>query len=594
MQYIRVLCTRPENLIKFPVLKSYTFKDKKLKGVVREIPRDFYLQVVVSSEMKSGWHPTAYKCGAIAANTYLQRKIDQKIHPDFDITDLSQYHQAYDESDLREECKAPVSSVFDLILTYDDEPIKAYYYASNDGWTKALSEPRWSGRDVDYLIRERDLYGKSDEGKSNGHGYGMSQWGAQHRALRGHSMESILNFYYRGAILKNLEYKEDIVATKRDIRISLDDGHADTLRHKKTPAIPDDIYIDEKLVRKKGQYITENEFNDAVCDELEIMLVANGFEVYRPSPDKESDPSISERQKKIRENDCDFSISIHYNAAGSSSEGMSGGDGLSGFVHADYGSQISKKYVDIVLDKLSKIKNQRVRGGGYREEHLGMCNERWIGCPAVLIEHGFMTSRKEHKWMVDPYFVKACAKAHLESIFEIFDIDDNIVIDDVVVVKENPSDSNNSSIKSYTINAPDGSIYMRNDKGKLIKKYRNGSVMILLEQQIDKIKVMSEDDGSVGYFYNAYINKGYLIPREYKKEEPSEPVEPPQNPSDPSEGDSTQEPVEGDTTAPESSESMFKIEIQLDNTTKEKSEVLLNKIKELIPENVKAILWKQQ
>jgi SpoIID/LytB domain protein len=37
------------------------------------------------------------------------------------------------------------------------------------------------------------------DGRGWGHGVGLCQWGAQGKALQGHTAEEILSFYYRGA-----------------------------------------------------------------------------------------------------------------------------------------------------------------------------------------------------------------------------------------------------------------------------------------------------------------------------------------------------------------------------------------------------------
>lgn len=210
MSTVRVLLTRDENIPSGTPLSDYTFKGKTHRGFVKVIDRADYILCVVCSEMSRGWAPTAYSCGAITANTYLEDKTSQKIHPDFDITDMSEYHQAYKESRIRDECREPVRYVSGLILSYEDEPIKAYYYASNNGYTKKLSEPPWSGRDVEYLKHKSDSYGKPPSGVGNGHGYGMAQWGAQNRALDGQSVREILHFYYEGAKLIELEEKEEV------------------------------------------------------------------------------------------------------------------------------------------------------------------------------------------------------------------------------------------------------------------------------------------------------------------------------------------------------------------------------------------------
>lgn len=61
--------------------------------------------------------------------------------------------------------------------------------------------------------------------------------------------------------------------------IVLDDGHRMENPGKRTPPLSKDLYIDGKLVRKKGEVIKENEFNEAVYKYLEIALKRCGFDV---------------------------------------------------------------------------------------------------------------------------------------------------------------------------------------------------------------------------------------------------------------------------------------------------------------------------
>ena len=61
--------------------------------------------------------------------------------------------------------------------------------------------------------------------------------------------------------------------------IVLDDGHGIETSGKRTPPLSKDLYIDGKLVRKKGEVIKENECNEAVYKYLEIALKRCGFDV---------------------------------------------------------------------------------------------------------------------------------------------------------------------------------------------------------------------------------------------------------------------------------------------------------------------------
>ena len=61
--------------------------------------------------------------------------------------------------------------------------------------------------------------------------------------------------------------------------IALDDGHGMETPGKRTTPLTKDLYINGKLIRKKGQVIKENEFNKAVVNYLEKALKRCGFDV---------------------------------------------------------------------------------------------------------------------------------------------------------------------------------------------------------------------------------------------------------------------------------------------------------------------------
>ncbi|MDR3085050.1 MAG: peptidoglycan-binding protein [Christensenellaceae bacterium] len=74
----------------------------------------------------------------------------------------------------------------------------AVYTDSNGGRTTSAKE-RW-GKEIAYLPAQNDVF---DQGQKNGHGVGMSQRGAQARALAGGTYDEILRFYYPGTELKD-------------------------------------------------------------------------------------------------------------------------------------------------------------------------------------------------------------------------------------------------------------------------------------------------------------------------------------------------------------------------------------------------------
>ena len=97
--------------------------------------------------------------------------------------------------------------------------------------------------------------------------------------------------------------------------IALDDGHGMETPGKRTPPLTKDLYINGKLIRKKGQVIKENEFNKAVVNYLEKALKRCGFDVLLVAAG-DSDVSLKTRVSRANKANADDYISKHYNAVG--------------------------------------------------------------------------------------------------------------------------------------------------------------------------------------------------------------------------------------------------------------------------------------
>lgn len=205
-------------------------------------------------------------------------------------------------------------------------------------------------------------------------------------------------------------YKEEVAPKK--IKIALDDGHGANTQGKRTPDLLEDLYINGKLAKRKGEHIKENEFNDAVCNLLEKSLTRCGFDTFRSAPEND-DVSLSDRKRRIRDASCDFSISIHYNAS-SNDGGFDSANGISGKVDNDTPTGFAIDIVQDILNGIAQIKGQRIRG--LDEADLAMTNDDALGCPSCLIECGFMTNLTEMQYMLDTEYQKCVAEAITKAL----------------------------------------------------------------------------------------------------------------------------------------------------------------------------------
>ncbi len=132
-------------------------------GEIEEINLDEYLVNVVSAEMPADYEEEALKAQAIVARTYTMYKINHKKHDEADICDSSSCCQAWIskedrlarwEEGVREDnwnkIVRAVNNTIGKIITYDGEPINAFFHASSGGTTETPFNV-WGGSGYPYL-----------------------------------------------------------------------------------------------------------------------------------------------------------------------------------------------------------------------------------------------------------------------------------------------------------------------------------------------------------------------------------------------------------------------------------------------------------
>lgn len=133
-------------------------------GEVEELAIDEYLYGVVSAEMPANYEQEALKAQAIVARTYTVYKMYAgSKHSNADICDDSLCCQAWiskedrfqkwNEQDRESNWNKIVSAVNDTkgkIITYNGEPINAFFHSNSGGSTETVSNV-WGGTDYPYL-----------------------------------------------------------------------------------------------------------------------------------------------------------------------------------------------------------------------------------------------------------------------------------------------------------------------------------------------------------------------------------------------------------------------------------------------------------
>jgi len=159
--------------------------------VINDIPIEQYLQGVVPSEMPSGWEHEAHKAQAIAARSYALANLGKRAKFGYDLKDTPE-DQAYGGASAETVgTNDAVSETEGLVLIYNGKIIPAFYSASAGGQTRSSGQV-WT-KDLAWL---RSVPSYDDGIKKNGHGVGMSQYGANNLAKKGYNAYQILKYFY--------------------------------------------------------------------------------------------------------------------------------------------------------------------------------------------------------------------------------------------------------------------------------------------------------------------------------------------------------------------------------------------------------------
>ncbi|MCL2336968.1 MAG: SpoIID/LytB domain-containing protein [Firmicutes bacterium] len=122
--------------------------------VINELPVEQYLYGVVPAEMPVSFPPEALKAQAVASRTYVQTQLGSHAIQGFDVTD-NQQNQVYRGYDSEQpQASQAVDETAGEVLTYQGQPISAYFHASSGGDTEN-SEDVWN-EPLEYIRARED------------------------------------------------------------------------------------------------------------------------------------------------------------------------------------------------------------------------------------------------------------------------------------------------------------------------------------------------------------------------------------------------------------------------------------------------------
>jgi stage II sporulation protein D len=128
------------------------------KSTIETVPLEQYVKGVLAAEMPVEFELEALKAQAMAARTYVVRRVLEKDYSNMPVNDAlvtdTTAHQAYiTEQELRDrwdkryesnmaKIDRAVNETKDLILTYEQKPINATFFSTSNGYTEN-SEDYW-------------------------------------------------------------------------------------------------------------------------------------------------------------------------------------------------------------------------------------------------------------------------------------------------------------------------------------------------------------------------------------------------------------------------------------------------------------------
>ncbi|WP_025025735.1 stage II sporulation protein D [Caldalkalibacillus mannanilyticus] len=131
---------------------------------IEKVPLELYIRGVVASEMPANFELEALKAQALAARTYIVRRLVEKDYSDTPkgsiVTDTERHQVYQSEGELKKrwgkdfepnlsKVNQAVNETMGQVLTYEGRPINATFFSTSNGYTEN-SEEYW-GTELPYL-----------------------------------------------------------------------------------------------------------------------------------------------------------------------------------------------------------------------------------------------------------------------------------------------------------------------------------------------------------------------------------------------------------------------------------------------------------
>jgi stage II sporulation protein D len=116
--------------------------------LINEIPLEAYVEGVVKAETGAEWAPEALKAQAVIVRTYVLKQVMRNLGKKYHVTSTV-LHQVYKGLNSDPDVTEAVRETSGEVLTYEGEPIMAFYHSTGGGMTELPQEV--FGRSYPYL-----------------------------------------------------------------------------------------------------------------------------------------------------------------------------------------------------------------------------------------------------------------------------------------------------------------------------------------------------------------------------------------------------------------------------------------------------------
>lgn len=194
------------------------------------------------------------------------------------------------------------------------------------------------------------------------------------------------------------------IIVKKNYLVAVDAGHSSQTAGKETVCGYKEHWIN---VRSAIYFVN-------AMDRCGIKTIKVGWDDNNATDD--IDISLSERQRQIKNAQCDISVSWHANASGN--KGYDTGEGIETFIHS------SKDNVNDSKALATKVQNYLIQGTKQKNRGVKSANFAMVNCTAmgtkasILIETAFMNNQREEELLLTNEFSFECAEEAAKGVCE--------------------------------------------------------------------------------------------------------------------------------------------------------------------------------